>query len=109
MEIMIPQEVLRARIARIIAATRYPFVDQTDWIETNAVIANVGRDKTWSFSTPQGDVFPSVVVLHDDGSVREFGQVEMEGDVTESRVDLWRLLSERTGMGVGEEVLRLCP
>jgi hypothetical protein len=100
MKSMVPQEVLRTRIARIIAATRYPFVDQTDWIETNAVIANVGRSKTWSFRTPQGDVFPSIVVLHDDGSVREFGQVEMEGDVTERRVDLWRLLSERTGMGV---------
>lgn len=73
MKVMVPQEVLRARIARIIAATRYPFVDQTDWIETNTVIANVGRSKTWSFHTPHGEVFPSIVALQDDGSVREFG------------------------------------
>ena len=100
MNVMISRDVLRARVARIIAATRYPFVDQADWIESNTVIANVGSNKIWSIDTPDGEVYPSIVVLHADGSVRELGQVEVEGDVTENRVPLWRLLSEETGMGV---------
>lgn len=100
MNVMISRGVLRVRVVRIIAATRYPFIDQADWIESNTVIANVGSNKIWSIDTPDGAVYPSIVVLQADGSVREFGQVEMEGDVTETRVPLWRLLSEETGMGV---------
>lgn len=97
---MIPKEVLRARITRIVAATRFPFVDQTDWIEDNVTIANVGRDRSWSFEGPDGRVYPSLVVLHGDGSLREMGQVEMDDEVHEGWVPHWRLLSENTAMGV---------
>jgi hypothetical protein len=97
---MIPKEILRGRVARIIAVTRFPFVDQTDWIEDNVTIANVGRDRTWSFDGPDGKVYPSLVVLHGDGSLRELGQVEMEDEVDGHRVPYWRTLSENTAMGV---------
>ena len=56
MNVMISRDVLRKRVTRIIAAIRYPFVDQADWIESNTVIANVGSNKIWSIDTPDGEV-----------------------------------------------------
>lgn len=96
----IPADVLRGRIARIIAATRFPFVDQEDWDESRVTIANVPGEEAWGFDRPEGRVYPSVVVLHADGRVRELGEVEMESCFTEEHVERWRLLSEKTGPGV---------
>ncbi len=92
-----PKGVLRDRIARIISATRFPFVDQTTWDEDRRTIVNTSREKNYAVESPKGKVYPSIVVLNSDGAIREIGEVEME--VTPRFVAKWRLLSERTGMG----------
>jgi hypothetical protein len=92
-----PKGVLRDRIARIIGATRFPFIDQTTWDEGRRTIVNTSREKNYAVKGPKGTVYPSVVVLNPDGAIREIGEVEME--VGPSLVAKWRLLSKRTGMG----------
>lgn len=92
-----PKDFLRDRIARIIAATRFPFVDQTTWDEDRKTLINTRIDKAHPLEGPNGKVYPSIIVLNPDGEVREIGEVEME--VKPSLVAKWRLLSEMTGMG----------
>ncbi|HIH88580.1 TPA: hypothetical protein HA344_05145 [Candidatus Bathyarchaeota archaeon] len=92
-----PKDLLRDRIARIIAATRFPFVDQITWDEDRKTLVNTRGEKPYPIEGPKGKVYPSVVVLNPDGKVREIGEVEME--VKPSLVAKWRLLSEKTGMG----------
>ncbi|MCX6648062.1 MAG: hypothetical protein NTV61_01555 [Candidatus Bathyarchaeota archaeon] len=92
-----PKDVLRDRIARIIAATRFPFVDQTTWDEDRKTLVNTRSEKPYPIEGPRGKVYPSVVVLNPDGAVREIGEVEME--FKPSLAAKWRLLSEKTGMG----------
>jgi hypothetical protein len=92
-----PEDVLRDRIARIIAATRFPFIDQTTWDEDRRTLVNTRKEKTYPIHGPKGDVYPSVIVLNPDGKIREIGEVEM--GVKPSLVAKWRLLSEKTGMG----------
>jgi hypothetical protein len=92
-----PKEVLRDRIARIIAATRFPFIDQTNWDEERRTLVNTRNEKTYAVDGPRGKVYPSVVVLNPDGAIREIGEVEM--GVKPSLAEKWRLLSEKTGTG----------
>ena len=92
-----PKDVLRDRISRIIGATRFPFLDQTTWDEGRRTIVNTSKERNFAIEGPKGPIFPSVVVLQPDGSIREIGEVEME--VTPELVAHWRLLSETTGMG----------
>jgi hypothetical protein len=92
-----PKDVLRDRIARIIASTRFPFVDQTTWDEDRKTLVNTRKEKPFPIKGPKGDVYPSIVVLNPDGKVREIGEVEME--VKPGLAEKWRLLSEKTGMG----------
>ena len=95
---MLPsKEVLRDRIARIIAASRFPSIDQTTWDEGRRTLINTRLEKTYAIDGPRGKVYPSVVVLNPDGAIREVGEVEME--VKPALVEKWRLLSEKTGMG----------
>jgi hypothetical protein len=95
---MLPSEdVLRDRIARIIGATRFPFIDQTTWDEDRRTLVNTRKEKTYPIHGPGGDVYPNVVVLNPDGKIREIGEVEMK--VKPGLVAKWRLLSEKTGMG----------
>jgi hypothetical protein len=92
-----PKKILRDRIVQIIAATRFPFVDQTTWDEDRKTLVNTRNEKPYTVEGPKGKVYPSIVVLNPDGRVREIGEVEME--VRPSLVAKWRLLSEKTGMG----------
>jgi len=92
-----PKEVLRDRIARIIAATRFPFIDQTTWDEERTTLVNSRKEKPFPIKGPKGDIYPSIVVLNPDNRVREIGEVEME--VKPELVEKWRLLSKKTGMG----------
>jgi hypothetical protein len=95
---MLPQkEVLRDRIARIISATRFPFVDQITWDEERKTLVNTRKEKPFPINGSKGEVYPSVVVLNPDGSVREIGEVEME--VKPDLIEKWKLLSEKTSMG----------
>jgi len=96
---MVEEEVLRGRIARIVAATRFPFVDQEDWDESRRTLVNDYKTRAWAFSTPEGDLYPSIVVLNGDGSVRECGEVEMRGEFCAETVEKWATMSRLTGMG----------
>jgi len=96
---MIAPDIVKARINRVIAATRFPFVGQDDWDETRTTIANDPRDPEWSFETPEGSLAPSVVVLNADGSVRECGEVEIDTEFSGENVERWRTMSRLTGQG----------
>ncbi|MCJ7731208.1 hypothetical protein MUP51_02720 [Candidatus Bathyarchaeota archaeon] len=95
---MVAPEVLKTRISRVIAATRFPFVGQDDWDESRTTIANDPRDPEWCFDTPDGSLAPSVVVLNADGSVRECGEVEMSQVFSGADVEKWRIMSLLTGL-----------
>ncbi len=88
---------MRDRITRIIAATRFPFIDQTNWDEARKTLTNTRNEKQYSIKTPDGVLYPSIIVLQPDGSIREIGEVEIE--VTSALVSKWRALSEATGIG----------
>ena len=68
---MVEDKVLKGRIARVIAATRFPFVGQDDWDESRTTVVNDYRNKEWAFDTPDGRLNPSVAVLNSDGTNRE--------------------------------------
>ena len=92
-----PKQVLRDRIAKIIAATRFPFIDQTNWDEERRTLVNTQKKKTFAIAGPQGEIYPSIVVLNPNETIREIGEVEME--VKTSLAAKWRFFSEKTGRG----------
>ncbi|MCW4051544.1 MAG: hypothetical protein NWE89_17630 [Candidatus Bathyarchaeota archaeon] len=96
---MVEEKILKARISRVIAATRFPFVGQDDWDETRSTVVNDHKNKVWAFETPDGPLYPSVAVFNADGTIRECGEVEVTGNFTEATVQKWKTLSELTGMG----------
>ncbi|MFP3950838.1 MAG: hypothetical protein ACLFVP_01640 [Candidatus Bathyarchaeia archaeon] len=95
---MVDEETLLNRIKRIIAATRFPFIDQEDWPEDYETIVN---DETRRFGIKWrgGICYPSIVILRGDGEVQELGEVEPVGGVSEESVNKWRLLSDTAGIG----------
>ncbi|MBN2334513.1 hypothetical protein JXL21_03065 [Candidatus Bathyarchaeota archaeon] len=97
---MVDEKVLKGRISRVIAATRFPFVDQEDWDEGRRTLVNDYKTRLWAFDTPKGELYPSVAVLNPDGSIRECGEVEMTTCFTVDTVWKWRTMSEHTGRGV---------
>jgi hypothetical protein len=90
---MVNPEMLRNRVARIIAATRFPFVDQENWPTEARTIVN---DETRRFGVKweDGVEYPSIVVLNGDGGIREFGSVEIADSINEESVPRWRMLSD---------------
>jgi len=96
---MLSKEELKDRVIRIIAATRFPFVDQTDWGEDYVTITNEDGKKIRGISGPMGYVYPSIVITKANTDIQEIGEVETEDTVTEAQVQKWRLMSEKTGMG----------
>jgi hypothetical protein len=99
---MVDEETLRNRIIRIIAATRFPFVDQEDWGEGYATIVN-DEVKRRGLDTEHTVVYPSIVITKPDGRVQEVADVALAKEVNSSSVSRWRLLSERTGIGEREK------
>jgi hypothetical protein len=96
---MLDPEVLRNRVTRIIAATRFPFVDQEEgWPSDYKTIVN-DEQRRFGIKGPEGVVYPSIVILRGDGNVQELGMVERAEDVHEGRAALWRFLSDSTGVG----------
>jgi hypothetical protein len=89
---MFDPAVLRNRVARIIAATRFPFVDQENWPLDAITIVN-DETKRFGVKWDGGVEYPSIVVLNVDGSIREFGSVEGAESINEDSVARWRMLS----------------
>ena len=90
---MVDPAVLRNRVARIIAATRFPFVDQENWPEDAKTIVN-DETKRFGVRWEGGVEYPSIVVLNGDGSLREFGLVEHAESINGGSVARWKTLSE---------------
>ena len=61
MTCLLSREEIRNRVIRIIAATRFPFVDQTDWGEDYITITNDSGKRVRCVSGPSGFVYPSMV------------------------------------------------
>ena len=96
---MLTKEELRDRVIRIIAATRFPFIDQTDWGEDYVTITNDRGRRVRGIMGPDGPVYPGIVITRTNTDVQEVGEVETEDTVTEARVPEWRLMSEAAGAG----------
>jgi len=96
---MIDPEVQRNRIIRIIAATRFPFVDQETWPEDYETVVN-DETKRFGIKGPDGIVYPSIVILRGDYGVQELGEVEPTEGVSEASVSKWRLLSDSASVGM---------
>ena len=92
-------EELKNRVIRIIAATRFPFVDQTDWGEDYVTITNDDGKRIRGISSPGGYVYPSIVITKANTDIQEIGEVELEEGVAEASVPKWRLMSESAGRG----------
>lgn len=84
---------LRHRITRIIAATRFPFVDQESWADDHVTIVN-DETKRYAVRWDQGVLYPSIVITNKNGEIREFGSVESAEDIAPESVPRWRALSE---------------
>jgi len=84
---------LKNRIARIIAATRFPFVDQDNWSDGNTTTVN-DETRRYGIKWGNGILYPSIVVANPDGSIREFGLVEGVEDISEGSLERWRALSD---------------
>nr|ADP09440.1 hypothetical protein E6-3G_25 [uncultured marine crenarchaeote E6-3G] len=89
---------LRHRITRIIAATRFPFVDQESWADDHVTIVN-DETKRYAVKTDQGVLYPSIVITKKNGEIREFGTVESTEDIAPESVPRWRALSETAPIG----------
>ncbi|UCD44793.1 MAG: hypothetical protein JSV27_11895 [Candidatus Bathyarchaeota archaeon] len=96
---MISKQELKDRVIRIIAATRFPFVDQTDWGEGYVTITNDGGRRVRGINGLDGYIFPSIVITKENTDIQEIGEVELEDGVTEANVANWKLMSETAGMG----------
>jgi hypothetical protein len=99
---MVDEETLRNRVIRIIAATRFPFVDQEDWGEGFATIVN-DEVKRRGLDSEDAVVYPSIVITKPDGRVQEVADVALAKEIDSASVSRWRLLSERTGTGEREK------
>ena len=84
---------LRHRITRIIAATRFPFVDQDSWGKLHQTIVN-DEVKRFAVQTSVGVLYPSIIITNDDGTIREIGVVESAEDISEKSIPRWKALSE---------------
>ena len=98
---MIDPERQRHRITRIIAATRFPFVDQPEdsWPPCYKTIIN-DDERRFGLLSPWGKVvYPSIVILNCEGGVQELGMVEAAENVTPERAKLWQFLSDSASVG----------
>lgn len=95
---MIDQQTLTNRITRIIAATRFPFVDQETWPKGRQTIVN-DETKRYPVNTNAGVLYPNIVITNPDGTIRELGTVESKEDISEDTVERWRALSDAAPYG----------
>jgi len=94
---MVNEETLRNRVAKIIAATRFPFVDQENWGEGYVTIVN-DEVKRRGIDTEDAVVYPSIVITRSDGRIQELGDVALAKEVKPSSVKRWKLFSEKASL-----------
>ncbi len=92
MIILLDPETQINRISRIIAATRFPFVDQDTWPEGQQTIVN-DEVKRYAISAKVGTLYPNIVITNPDGSIREIGVVETSTAISEKSIPRWKALS----------------
>jgi hypothetical protein len=90
---MVETRIILNRITRIIASTRFPFVDQENWPDHRRTIVN-DETKRFGIKWEKGILYPNIVVLDGDGSLREFGIVEPKEVISEQSIPKWRTISE---------------
>ena len=99
---MVDPERQRHRVTRIIAASRFPFLDQEEdsWPPSYKTIVNDEQNR-FGIKGPDGIgiVYPSIVILRGDGGVQELGMVESAGNVNQERAKVWQFLSDSTSVG----------
>lgn len=72
-------EELHDEVARVVAATRFPFKGQADWPADYVTHVNAGAPKR-AIPTPDGPLYPDIVVVDGNDRVREIGEVELAVD-----------------------------
>ncbi len=90
---MLEPETLINRITRIIAATRFPFVDQENWPRDRLTIVN-DETRRYAINTSVGVLYPNIVIAHPDGSIREIGTVETSEAISKDSLPRWKALSD---------------
>lgn len=95
---MISTEETLRRVGRIIAATRFPFIDQEDWDMTWGVYTNDYSEEQLIIEVGEERYTPSIVSTFENGDLRVICEVESEENVGEDRVPKWRELSELSGV-----------
>lgn len=99
---------IKERVIRIIAATRFPFVDQTDWPDDYVTITNE-TEKRQGIDSPEGVVYPSIVIVDGEDRIREVGEVETEETDGSPIAQVEAHVREDGDGEENEEVLPLCP
>lgn len=91
---MISTEETMRRVGRIIAATRFPFIDQEDWDTTWGVYTNDYMEEQLIIEVGEKRYTPSIVSTFENGDLRVICEVESEENVSEDQVSKWRALSD---------------
>jgi hypothetical protein len=91
---MISTEETLRRVGRIIATTRFPFIDQEDWDMTWGVYTNDYTEQQLIIEVGEKRYTPSIVSIFENGDLRVICEVEPEMNVSEDQVPKWRTLSE---------------
>jgi hypothetical protein len=90
---MLDPERQRHRVTRIIAASRFPFLDQEEdsWPPSYQTIVNDEQNRFGIKGHDEiGIIYPSIVILRGDGGVQELGMVEPAENVNQKRAKIWR-------------------
>ena len=95
---MISTEETLRRVGRIIAATRFPFIDQEDWDMNWGVYTNDYTEQQLIIEVGEERYTPSIVSTFENGDLRVICEVESEETVSEDQVPKWRALSELAGV-----------
>ncbi len=99
---MVDPERQRHRVTRIIAASRFPFLDQEEdsWPPSYQTIVNDEQNR-FGIKGPDeiGIIYPSIVILRGDGGVQELGMVEPAENVNQERAKVWQFLRDSASVG----------
>ena len=95
---MISTEEKMRRVGRIIAATRFPFIDQEDWDMAWGVYTNDHLEEQLIMEVGDERFTPAIVSTFENGDLRVICEVESEETVDEAQLPKWRALSKLAGV-----------